>query len=126
MEKSKDEKVLQRIKSNLMQLGRSGTYLGDLSDGYHTFDDLYRQRLILCAALFNSHKSISWKSKRHSDGKPCFDGNWFIVGINTPEGPYTYHYEMKHWDLFDVKELDQAPEWDGHTSNDVDRLLSIV
>ena len=43
------------------------------------------------------NKDISWKSKRHSDGKKCFDSdNWFVVGIDTPEGSYTYHYEMKY------------------------------
>ncbi len=29
------------------------------------------------------------------------------------------------WDLFNCKELDKAPEWDGHTDEDVKRLLSL-
>lgn len=96
-----------------------------VSDGYHTFGSLYHQRLILFAALVNSHFDISWKSKLHHDGAMPFGGGWFIVGMETPAGQYTYHYELKDWDLFHCKEVDRAPEWDGHTDKDVERLLSI-
>ena len=99
--------------------------IGELSDGYHTFDSLYRQRLYLFAALVKAYKDKAWKSKRHSAGELCFEGGWFIVGIDTPEGSYTYHYELKDWDLFECKELELAPEWDGHTDKDVTRLLSL-
>ena len=99
--------------------------IGELSDGYHTFNSLYEQRLILFATLCNTHLAYSWKSRRHSDGEECFGGDWFIVGINTPEGPYTYHYRMDDWDLFKCDELERAPEWDGHTDKDVERLLSM-
>lgn len=51
---------------------------------------------------------------KHSDGS-MFDG-MFIVGINTPHGQATYHYDINpYWDMFDVFEYDRAPEWDGHT-----------
>jgi hypothetical protein len=44
-----------------------------------------------------------------------YDG-MFIVGIDTGEGQATYHYDVDpYWDLFHVKELERAPEWDGHT-----------
>ena len=71
--------------------------------------------------------NISWKSKKHRDGNKCFDSdNWFIVGIDTPKGSYTYHYEIKYWDLFKVPELEFGKEWDGHTEKDVTRLLSLI
>ena len=101
------------------------TGIGDLSDGYHTFNELYYQRLILFAALVRQHKDRAWKSFRHEDGELCFGGGWFIVGIDTPEGSYTYHYENKHFDLFDCVELPTAKHWDGHTEKDVTRLLSL-
>lgn len=101
------------------------TDIGEVSDGHHTFNDLYTQRLVLTSVLFNQNKLISWKSKKHSDGELCFGGGWFIVGIDTPEGPYSYHYKKEYWSMFDCKELDFAPEWDGHTDKDVDRLLSL-
>ena len=95
-----------------------------ISDGYHTFADLYEQRLILSAALAKNNPH-AWKSKRHEDGSVPFGGGWFIMGFDTAEGCYTYHYELKDWDLFQCKELDKGKPWDGHTSKDVRRLLSI-
>lgn len=95
-----------------------------MSDGYHTFADLYEQRLILSAALAKNNPH-AWKSKRHEDGSEPFGGGWFIMGFDTDEGCYTYHYELKDWDSFQCKELEKGKPWDGHTSRDVRRLLSI-
>ena len=101
--------------------------MGEVSDGYHTFNQLYHQRAILFATIVNQNKDISWKSYKHSDGKYCFDSNgeWFIVGIDTQEGSYTYHYKKEYWDYFNCKELECGKEWDGHTEEDVTRLLSL-
>lgn len=98
---------------------------GEMSDGYHTFNGLYYQRMVLFAALVKQNKDSAWKSHRHEDGELCFGGGWFIVGIDTPEGSYTYHYEDKDWDLFDCEELPVGKHWDGHTEDDVTRLLSL-
>lgn len=99
--------------------------IGDLSDGYHTFNQLYYQRMMLFAALVKAYRDKAWKSYRHEDGELCFGGGWFVVGIETPEGNYTYHYENKDFDLFDCKELPTAPHWDGHTEENVTRLFSL-
>lgn len=99
--------------------------IGELSDGYHTFNGLYYQRMILFATLVKQNKDKAWKSWRHEDGELCFGGGWFIVGIDTPEGSYTYHYEGKDFDLFDCIELPKSKPWDGHTEKDVTRLLSL-
>ena len=99
--------------------------IGDLSDGFHTFNGLYYQRMILFAALVHAYKDRAWKSYRHEDGELCFGGGWFIVGIDTPEGSYTYHYENKDFDRFDCVELPCGKHWDGHTEDDVTRLLSL-
>lgn len=99
--------------------------IGDFSDGFHTFNELYHQRAVLFAVIVNQNKDISWKSYKHENGELCFGGGWFIVGIDTPEGSYTYHYENKYWDMFDCQELKHGKHWDGHTDKDVTRLLSI-
>ena len=99
---------------------------GKISDGYHSFDDLYHQRAVLFAALVKTHKEYAWKSWRHYDGElPFGKTDYFIVGIDTPEGTYTYHYHGEYWDMFDCKELPRGKEWDGHTDQDVARLLSL-
>ena len=99
--------------------------IDDLSDGFHTFRQLYYQRMMLFAVIVKQNKNKAWKSLRHEDGELCFGGGWFIVGIDTPEGSYTYHYENKYFDLFDCEILDYGKHWDGHTEKDVTRLLSL-
>ena len=101
------------------------TGIGDLSDGYHTFNELYHHRAVLFSLICNAFKSCAWKSKKHSDGT-MYDG-MFIVGIDTPEGSATYHYDIEpYWNMFDVKELDKAPEWDGHTPDDaINRIAGL-
>jgi hypothetical protein len=92
---------------------------GELSDGYHTFNELYEHRHTLFMALMNTNKHMDfWKSKLHSDGT-MFD-DYFIAGLNEVAGKIiTYHLPMSYWDLIDCTVIDKAPEWDGHTSNDV-------
>lgn len=97
---------------------------GEISDGYHTFNELYRYRMLYNAAFFNLlPKELVHKSKKHHDGKECFGGGWFIVMANLPTGQISNHYELKDWDLFQIPEKDFADEWDGHTPQEAaDRL----
>lgn len=91
--------------------------IGEFSDGYHTFNELYHHRAVLFSVICNMFPDIAWKSKIHDDGT-MYDG-MFIVGINTPEGQATYHYDLEpYWNMFKVKELEKAPKYDGHTPND--------
>ena len=98
---------------------------GDTSDGYHTFNELYHHRAVLFSVVCNERPDIAWKSKRHHDGT-MYNG-MFIVGINTPEGQATYHYDIDpYWELFHVKELEYAPEWDGHTPDEAIRRIGTL
>lgn len=96
---------------------------GETSDGYHTFNELYYHRMILFAVICNQNKEKAWKSKLHADGT-MYD-NYFIVGITTDEGDYTYHYHLDYWDYFNVSEIPNSPEWDGHKPEDITRLLTL-
>ena len=96
--------------------------IGETSDGYHTFNELYEHRHTLFIAL--SKFTDSWKSRLHDDGSAL--PGWFIAGIDTPMGQATYHLPDKHWHALTSKELLHAPKWDGHTSNDVlTRLMTL-
>lgn len=99
--------------------------LGDFSDGSHSFNELYHHRAILFSVICNQHKDLAWKSKKHDDGS-MFD-DMFIVGIDTPQGQATYHYYTdQYWDLFNVKELEYAPKWDGHSPEEaIERIKSL-
>ena len=100
--------------------------IGNLSDGYHTFNELYHHRAILFSVICNAMPDKAWKSKLHDTGD-MFDG-MFIVGIETPEGQATYHYDIEqYWDMFKVKELEKAPKWDGHTPQEaIDRISKLT
>ena len=99
--------------------------LGNFSDGYHTFNELYHHRACLFSVICKTFKGRAWKSKLHHTGD-MYDG-MFIVGIDTPKGQATYHYDIDpYWDMFDVIELEKAPEWDGHTPDDaIERIMSL-
>ena len=94
----------------------------DTSDGYHTFNELYHHRAVLFSVIVKAFQDKAWKSKKHHDGT-MYDG-MFIVGIETPRGQATYHYDIDpYWDMFECPELERAPEWDGHTPQEaIDRI----
>ena len=99
----------------------------DISDGHHTFGELYRQRIAMFSVICNCFPELSWKSRKHFDEEndPMFNDD-FIVGINTPKGIACCHVKLEYWDLFDVLEIENAPKYDNYTLDDViERLLSL-
>ena len=95
---------------------------GDTSDGYHTFNELYHHRAVLFSVIVKAFQDKAWKARKHHDGT-MYDG-MFIVGIDTPHGQATYHYDIDpYWGMFVCRELERAPEWDGHTPEEaIDRI----
>lgn len=92
----------------------------DISDGYHTFGELYEHRCTLFLALMKSNPNISWISKKHHDESEW--AGWFIAGMQLPTGDVTYHLPIKMWDMAvgaKIPVLYTGVEWDGHTSADV-------
>ncbi len=90
---------------------------GEVSDGYHTFNELYHHRAILFASICELLPTISWKSKLHEDGT-MFDG-MFVVGFPTPNGMVTYHCDNEYWNDFKIPEIPHAPHFDGYSDADV-------
>jgi hypothetical protein len=124
----------------------------NISDGYHTFNELYEFRKMYNAVLFNewgnpnttvrfldnkqfdgvgSSTGVRYnvhKSWKHNDGELCFGGGWFIVSAMLPTGLISNHYKAEDWDLFKVPEVEKALyKFDGHTGNDVlNRLKALI
>lgn len=107
-----------------------------ISDGYHTFQELYKHRIHLFIALLKSYHDCdrasfclteytSIKSKKHFDGSEM--AGWFIVQIETLRGQISYHLPNTYWEKCSfIKTVETANEWDGHTSDDVlERLLEL-
>lgn len=120
--------------SNLFREGdrwvpSDGIRTDEITDGFHTFGELYEHRRALTMALISTGKFHAWRSRaHHPEDSPCFVG-YFIVGIDLPTGTVTYHYADRHWDDFShgTDDLDHAPKWDGATPADtVSRLMSLA
>src|SRR5688572_12683211 len=105
-----------------------------ISDGYHTFGELYQHRTLIYISLCRAIEYLNaireeipvWKTTTHSDGS-SYEG-WFLLGIYKEKGKQiTYHLENSYWDMCNFAEtLDKAPEWDGHNSNDVLNRLKLL
>src|SRR5689334_1578024 len=84
-----------------------------ISDGYHTFDELYEHRhalfIALCSLLDDLGHPHIWRSRVHADGS-SFEG-WFLMGIGREPGEQiTYHLPDRLWLQTDFAEtLERAP-----------------
>jgi hypothetical protein len=96
----------------------------EVSDGYHTFGELYEHRTMLFLAFMKCMHTMAWYSTRHHDDSAI--AGWFIAGVDLHTGTITYHvpYGMREA-LKDTgaAELEKAPMWDNHTSQDVLKRL---
>lgn len=101
---------------------------GEISDGYHTFNELYHHRAVLFSVICSQFPDRSWKSLHHHDG--LMYSGMFIVGVDTPAGQATYHYDYSpYWNgvFKNVRILDRAPQWDGHTPDQaIKRIESLL
>jgi hypothetical protein len=118
-----------------------------LSDGYHSFNELYEIRKAYNAALFNEwakqtiknpdfgkkgeppfiYKYNVHKSLKHNDDSLCFGGGWFIVCAKLPSGQISNHYPIKDWELFNIPIEEKAKfAFDGHDTNDVIQRLKTL
>lgn len=118
---------------NMLTIGKTTIPLkgdtDDVSDGYHTFGELYQFRMLYNAAFANLCEREGMaaecvKSWRHSDGELCFGKeNYFVVVMRLPTGQISNHYKGEYWSLFDIPEVERAPEYDGHTPQDAAQRL---
>lgn len=95
-----------------------------IEDKYYSIGDLYSHRLAIFRLLSHIYKDRAWKTKKHREDSMFNDS--FMVGIETDKGMATYHFKIDNYDLFEVKEIEIGPAYDGYTSDDVlERLLSL-
>lgn len=94
----------------------------DISDGYHTFTELY------------DHRCLLWINYVLSDGCPGkaywipdhFEG-WDLIGVVTRYGQISYHVPRIHRPTYEHQiSRGDIPEFDGHTPQDVVIRLSML
>lgn len=102
-----------------------------VSNGHHSFGELYDFRMVLTAAFFNSlsadamHKT--YKSQHHHESDTEMDEGWFVTGAVLHGKPISFHYEMKLWDLFHVATTESSPAYEPYTSAEAfERLVDFV
>ena len=97
-----------------------------VSDGYHTFGELYDHRIRLFIVLCHLLKAHAWKSRHHDDGKEW--PGWIILRLYTEPGrQITYHLPTSYWEeLGEIKTLEMAPAYDGHSSAEVLKRLQEI
>ena len=132
MRPESDRRVLQmRADEHRTQYGS----VGFLSDGYHTFDELYDHRIRLWISLCALQQEWNcgdfeppagsqitvWRSRNHSDGELAFGGGWFVLGLAKKAGrQMTYHLPESYWEECEFAQtLPKAPPFDEHTAADV-------
>ena len=87
--------------------------MSDISDGYHTFGELYAHRIALFKVLLVTHYDNAWRVEAR-------DG-WFLAGIETKFGQIRYHLPVEEWSSLDyltTLSADREPEWDGKGSEE--------
>src|SRR4051812_9247234 len=95
---NRDGVLLQPVEQfNIHQVNRIAKTVDTnlISDGYHTFGELYEHRIELFIALCRRNQDIAWKSLTHSDGS-SIEG-WFLMGLYETKGEQiTYHLPMSY------------------------------
>ena len=128
--------AVDNINYSISGMKKIGMPTKNISDGYHTFGELYHHRALLFASVLciPEINKCAWKSKKHFDNykDPMYDG-MFIVGFTTEldgkKYEASYHYDIDpYWDKYfgNVKEIDHAPEFSGYTSEDSIKTIYTV
>ena len=98
--------------------------VGEVSDGFHSFNELYEHRYVLFLSFAKGNPG-AFKTRRDDSGEEW--SGWFILGINTRHGQISYHLPEKYWDMIDVDEVERNLDYDGHSASDVlERLLLLL
>ena len=96
-----------------------------VSDGHHTFCDLYDHRNMLWLLVLKHYPDIAFKT--HRDENDVKEEDYFIAGLNTSFGQLTYHIPDIYWQYLNVKELPKNEDYDNHTPEDVlTRLAALI
>lgn len=117
-------KILERIKNLFRKEGK-------ITDGYHTFDELYDYRMLYSAAFFNYLAYLPGNpynvhiSFRTPDGEYWDNGHWFIVVANLPTGQVSEYYKVSDLYFFEYVPIrSRIDVWVDHTPEDAKERIA--
>lgn len=99
---------------------------GELSDGYHTFNELYAARHILFVNLCLTLPNVAFWTHRNKEGK-TMEG-WFILGLQSSDEQLTFHLPVEYLPYVagEIKEVERNELYDGHGTDEVLERLSAL
>ena len=131
------ENTLQHINRLISEMSEQDKQ--NISDGHHTFCELYDHRCVLFITLCRSihmpqaraissnhppHKKI-WRTRKNAEGQEL--EGWFIMGISEMHGSIiSYHLPEKFWVATSFAPEIPKAYYDGHVSSDVINRLSSI
>lgn len=125
-----NEKTIEEAINDFTASGNINTNI--ISDGYHTFGELYEHRieLFITVCKFQYRKFVNHETDLNPWRTQPVNG-WFVLGVGREKGEQiTYHLpESKLSEVVNIA-IQMSPlgdNYDGHTSNDVlNRLKKLV
>jgi hypothetical protein len=113
------------LQTDINEVVKSGYSVGGLSDGSNTYNELYQHRIELFLVVCRKVKMEAilnpvWVTIQYSDGKPVQEG-WAILGLYKKAGKQiTYNVPIEILKRVPYAAvLEKAPDYDGHTPQDV-------
>lgn len=97
---------------------------GNMSDGYHTFDELYEHRCLLYLTWLVEEKKYG--GQRAVFYKLDHFPGWDLVATHIGGQQVSYHLPLKYRDIvmhYFTPRADLESVWDGHSSSDVVKRL---
>lgn len=112
----------------------------DVGDRHHTMSELYNHRFALFYALTKLYDNYltpigtrvkCFKSRNHHpNNDPMFEDSFIVwMEVNKLIGPMdiiSYHLPISWWDKFKLMERDNAPLYDGYSSEDVLKRIMML
>jgi hypothetical protein len=119
-----------KIENNRLKILNAKELELEISDGYHTFTELYDHRIALFLLSISLLKRLKselriWYANSEEDG-------WYIVGIDVERGKKTISYHLpistkEYLDRWNVEYLDTLPPFDGCDSKcNLKRIMELL
>lgn len=116
--------MVKQINELIQQAKTEQFDANQISDGYHTFGELYEFRNVMFVRLLQQNKYNAFRAIYDSDGSK-WDG-WFVACLFKEQGKQiSFHLPHKYWEVLrKIETYERFPNFDGHDSAEALRRLN--